>query len=383
MMRAQRKFIVIIVPFVLLTLPLFAYAAELRVGNEPTVNTGEAIADDVYLAGSTVSSAGNLAGDLIAAGGNVIVKGVVGADAVLFGGTITLLADVGDDMRAAGGTLTLEGTFGGDAVLAGGQVSLSGEGIGGDVLGGAGIFRLEAPVRGDVRIGAGDVYINAPVEGNVHIYADNVRLGSNAAISGNFSYTALREAQMDKGARVLGEMTFTPSSRAMPKEISVATILALASAWILGQFFAAFACALVIGLLFERYSVELVNITMNNPLLEVGRGLLALILLPLASIVFLMSVIGIPLGLLGLAAFVGIVLLSIIAAPIILGSVVYAWFQGSTVYEVSWKTILLGSVIYLLLGVIPVLGGIAKFLIMLATLGAAVKFKWDIAKGWR
>ena len=92
--------------------------------------------------------------------------------------------------------------------------------------------------------------------------------------------------------------------------------------------------------------------------------------------------IGLPLGFLGLTIFVATILFASITAPIILGSLVYRRLAKHTYVEVSWKTILLGVVLYTLIGLIPFLGPLAKFALVLLAIGVMVKIKLDIAKNW-
>ena len=98
--------------------------------------------------------------------------------------------------------------------------------------------------------------------------------------------------------------------------------------------------------------------------------------------IFLITVIGIPLGALGLIAFAGIVLFASIAAPILLGSIVRRWISKSAEYDITWTTILLGAVLFTLLTFVPFVGWLAKFALILMTIGMAVKIKWDIVKNW-
>jgi len=141
--------------------------------------------------------------------------------------------------------------------------------------------------------------------------------------------------------------------------------------------------AYAIALMLRRYSETLVRTAVANPLFEVVRGFIFLIVAPVASVILLLTVIGAPIGFLGLVAFVGVLIFTVLATPIVIGSVVYRLLFKSEDYEVSWKTILLGTAIYVLLGLIPLIGWIAKFGVILLTLGAVLNIKWGIIKEWR
>ena len=139
----------------------------------------------------------------------------------------------------------------------------------------------------------------------------------------------------------------------------------------------------MLGLIFHRYAVTMVENVMARPLLETGRGLIILIVLPVVSIMLLVSLIGIPLGILGIISFAALMIVASAFAAILAGSVVHKWLFKPADYKVAWQTILLGALVVTILGFIPFVGGLAKFLLILASLGAAVKLKWDAAKEWR
>ncbi|QQG37499.1 MAG: hypothetical protein HYS26_02570 [Candidatus Kaiserbacteria bacterium] len=364
-----------------LLLPLLATAAEWKTGEQFSLGSSERYTDDLYIAGGNVTTAATINGDLAAMGGNVLVNGPVSGDIFAAGGSVTILGSVGDDLRVAGGNITISSAVRGDLVVGGGQVNISGEGIGGDVLAGTGVLRIDAPVGGDVVIGGGEVVINAPVGGNVRFAGENLTLGSGAVIEGNLSYASPKEAKLEEGAVVRGETSYEQTQDV--RGIAEKGFLAFITLATIGKFLSILASALIIGLAFSKYSVALVEGAIARPWFEMGRGLVTLILLPVFSIILLVTVLGIPLGLLGLTAFVAAIIFSSLVAPIILGSLSYKWITRTGYLEVSWKTILLGVVLYTLIGLVPFIGPLVKFALVLLALGVTAKIKWDIAKSWQ
>ncbi|OGG72526.1 hypothetical protein A3A38_04170 [Candidatus Kaiserbacteria bacterium RIFCSPLOWO2_01_FULL_53_17] len=362
--------------------PVLALAAEVRVGEQPSLAANERITDDFYIAGGNVSSAGVITGDLVAAGGNVVVNSAVTQDVIVGGGSVTILGTVGDDIRVGGGNIMINGRVGGDVVVGGGQTQISGAGVGGDVLWGGGTLRIEAPVAGDLKLGGGNVYINAPIRGNVEFMGEKLTLGSAAVIQGNLTYTSPEEAVMEEGAVVRGATDYT-KKETKAREAARFGLAAFLSIAILMKFLMLFASALVVGLIFQRYAVSLVNSAVAQPLMGLGRGFAVLVLTPIASIILLITVLGVPLGILGLIAFAGMIVFASILVPILLGSLVHKWVMKPAGYEVTWLTILIGAVLATILGWIPIVGWIVKFAVLLVALGVAMKMKWDIAKNWR
>ncbi len=365
-----------------LIIPLVAFALEVRVGESPTLSASETVRNDMYLAGGNITSSGKVNGDLVVAGGNIIVNGPVSQDLAIGGGSITVIADVGDDVRIGGGNIILNGKVGSDAVIGGGQTTISGPGVGGDVLWGGGMLRVDAPIGGGMQLAGGEVVINAPVRGNVTFKGTKLTLGKNAVINGDLNYTAKSEATMEAGAVVKGKTTYEPQKTAIPA-ISGKGVIALLSLLFLGKFLALLVFALALGLFFRRYAEVLVSNAITQPLLETGRGLIVFIVLPVVSVMLLVTLIGVPLGILGLIGFAALLLLASPLAAIVVGSVVHKWIFKPAEYQVAWQTILLGVAIYTVLGFVPIVGGIAKFVLVLLAVGSMMKIKWDMAKEWR
>ena len=233
-----------------------------------------------------------------------------------------------------------------------------------------------------MQLAGGEVVINSRVRGNVEFKGQKLTLGKDAIIDGNLTYSAQKEATVEAGAVVRGQTTFEPL-KAPRAPISGKGIIAFLSLVFLGKFLALLVFALALGLFFNRYSAVLVGNAVAQPWLEAGRGLIILIVLPVVSIMLLVTLIGVPLGLLGLIAFATLLLIASPLAAIILGSVLHKWMFKPAEYQIAWQTILLGVAAYTLLGFVPVLGGIAKFVLVLLAIGSMMKIKWDMAKEWR
>ncbi len=365
----------------LLLIPLTTSAAEFRTGDQPSLASGQTVSNDLYMAGGSVSSAGSVQGDLTVAGGTILVNGPVSADVLAAGGTITILGDVAGDVRVAGGNITIQSSVLGDVIAGGGQVTLSGSKIGGDVAVGGGQISIDAPVTGTVHIGGGNVRINAPIGGNVFIKAQKLTLGPKALLNGTLTYSAAEMATMENGAVVKGATKFTKTADI--RGASKAGLAAFFSLWLLARLLMSLVGALVIGLLMHRFSRELVATAAMQPLLEIGRGAVVMIVLPVASILLLFTIIGIPFGFLGLFAFAALMIFTSLVAPIVTGSIVHKWIWKPAGYIVDWKTILLGVAIYFVLGFIPFVGWIVRCGIMLLALGAVINIKWSIVKEWK
>ncbi len=362
--------------------PFAAFAADLRMGKDSSILPTENVLDDVYIIGRTATGSGSVRGDFIGTGGTVLLNGSVGGDVLAAGGTVSILGLVADDVRVAGGNVLVGGNIASDVFVAGGQVQLAGVRIGGDAIVTGGSVRIDTPIEGDARFTGGDIYINAPIAGNVEVKADRVTIGSAARISGTLNYAARKEAQIEVGAVVSGGMHYTERKN-MHGGFSAAGLIALLSLWFVFTFLMLLVSALLITLLLKRYAREMITRASVEPWLEVGVGLVIFIVLPVVSVMLLLTLIGIPLGALGLLAFGASVLWGVLLSPVILGSFLDKWMFSRTGYELSWKTTLLGVAVYCIIGLIPFVGGLVHLVLILLSLGVTMRLKWNLIQEWR
>ncbi|MEW6617116.1 MAG: polymer-forming cytoskeletal protein [Patescibacteria group bacterium] len=382
-MKNFNKVLVVLALFVFV-FPVLVSAAEFRAGQQSAFTSGEKTEGNLYMAGGTVISAGSVDKDLLVAGGTALISGPIAGDLFVVGGNITILSQVSGDMRVGGGNITVNGDVVGDVLVGGGQLILSGKLIGGDAVMAGGTVRMDSEVKGSVKIAGGKVYVNAPIGGNVDIKAGNLTLGPDADIKGNLKYESPNPVVIEEGGKVRGETVFTQlkGSEGMKKDTRKG-IFGFFTLMLLAKFVMLLVAALIVGLMFRRYSKELVEKATTNPLKELGRGVVTFIVLPVLSIILLVSVIGIPLGILGLLSFVMLCIYAAIITPIVMGTLVYKWIFKKSDYIINWKTILLGTIVYVLLGAIPFLGWIVTSIAVAITLGAALNIKWQVVKEWK
>lgn len=366
----------------LLMFPVLMFAADFKVGEQPSFSSGEKTTENLYMAGGAVVSAGNANKDLLIAGGTVLVSGPVTDDLFIVGGNITVLGQISGDARIGGGNIIVSSNILGDAVVGGGQVMLSGKMIGGDVVVAGGMVKIDSEVKGNAKIAGGEVYINAPIKGNVDIKAQKLTLGPNADLGGNLKYSAEKALTIEDGGKVRGETFFTEIKGYTKKDMA-GWMAGLVTFLFLVKFLGLLVASLIIGLVFHRYSKELVEKATVNPLKELGRGIVTFIVLPVFSVILLITIVGIPFGILGLLSFVILLIFANIITPIFLGALFHKWISRGLNYVVNWKTILLGVVVYTILGLIPLLSWIAVSVSVAITIGAMLNIKWRIMKEWR
>ncbi|MDP2726573.1 MAG: polymer-forming cytoskeletal protein [Dehalococcoidia bacterium] len=364
-------------------------ASEFRGAGQAEVKAGEIVNDDLYIAGNSVNIAGTVNGDVVAAGNSVTVSGRINGNLFALAQTVTvsgrveggvfaaaqtlfLSGQVVPSARVAAQTIIVQGQIGRDLLAAGQSVTLDSEGaVGQDVLLGA----QEANLRGDigrkVSGNAGSLVI-AGKAGDVDVAADQLTLMPGASI-GSLTYTSAQEARIESGAAVSGDINRLEPAKpetAQRRASSWTDQIAPRLLWFIAALIAGFVLSWIAPALVQRPALAL----RDKPWPSLGWGAILFVVTPIAVLIALITVVGIPIGLLFLFAYVAALFLSQIFVGLLIGQLVLQ--QKPTEGTVAMLGplalgLLLLSIIFALVGLIPVVGGLASLAITVFGLGGA------------
>ncbi|MBM3134449.1 MAG: hypothetical protein FJZ89_04005 [Chloroflexi bacterium] len=314
----------------MLTAPA-AWAGEFKGGSSVTVGRDQVINDDFYAAGGTITIDGTINGDVIATGGTMVINGNVNGNVIAAGGQLTIAGKVAQSVRMAGGVLAVNGQVGRDVVLAGANATIGSQAvIGGDVVLGAGTANVGGSIGKRFLGGGGDVTFDAVTKGNVEVSAENLTIAPAAKIGGNLIYTTARELPATVKSQVTGDMIHRlPEVQAGERgrlvvrgpslfDVFVGKLLGWLRAFLLGA---------ALLLLWPKRTSAVTAMLQARPWWSLGWGVLLLLLTPLAILIVCLTVIGLPIGLIGLALYLAMLYASQIFVGLWLGRWVLAWLQ--------------------------------------------------------
>lgn len=292
-----------------------ASAAEFLSGDSPEVAANETVNDDLYIAGGTATIAGRVTGDVQAIAGEIIVSGQVNGSLQVLGGDVDVRGSVDGSLRVLAGNVTISGEVAGDIVMAGGALTLqSGGAVTGDVILAGGEIDLSGPVRGDVRGTVGTLTINGRITGDVDVTSDDLHLLSKARIGGDLHYKSANEATLASGAAVTGETVRTERKPYSPGDS--------AGSWLISPLFRLL-CGLIAGLLLvllvPRAMASVGDAARLAPLTSFLLGLLLFVLIPVALLILTITLVGAPIALIGLLAYICVIYLSQVFLGIAIG----------------------------------------------------------------
>lgn len=317
------------------------------------LNTSDNIDEEISVNGSKVTL-----------GNNVISKNNVSGIELIFSNNLNH-ASTSDYALLFGNTITLNSNIKNDGFVFGNIVSFNDSfKIQRDLFVFAYDVTLKGEVTRDLKIYASSVNIdNAKIGGNVTIYANEIKL-NNTHIEGSLTYN--EDASYDSNSLIVkGDVK--KEAKIIEKQN---VILEFIYSYI--DFLALFLIlALIVPALFNKIEEKTSDFNLVNVLSTIGYGMVALILIPIVSILLLAS---------NFMTFVALLLLVLFILAIFASTIITGYFIGSQVLrKVIKKDLniliagLIGITIIKLLTLIPVVGSIILLLNILISLGIIIK----------
>ncbi|PCR89079.1 bactofilin family protein [Natrinema ejinorense] len=308
--------------------------------------------------GTVVVEEGETVDNLEAFGGSVVVRGTVTGDVSAVGGDVRIerTGEVGGNLEAAGGSVTIAGTVDGDVEVGAGSLTVTESGT----------------VGGTLMAGVGSATIDGTLEGDAEIGAETIRLGETAAIAGDLRYDGDLQGNTDA---VAGEIQEDASLG-----VDVAPTIHPFASWLFAAYVLAVNLLLgaVLLALFPRFSDGVADRVAAGPLRSGLVGLGVFVGIPVVLIALAITVVGIPLSLIG-----GFVFGLLLWVGTIYGRfAVAAWLLSLLGVGNRWLALVLGLVAGALLSrlPIPVVGGAINLVVLLLGLGALVR---GLVGNWR
>lgn len=296
---------------------------------------------DVYAAGGTVEVSGTVNGDLLVAGGQIVVGGTIREDVRAAGGTVRIEGNIGGNCTAAGGTITVAstGTISDNLLATGGRVRLSGR-VAHEVLAAANDIAVAGSAGGDVRLYGEEitVYEGADLQKNLHVFVEDSSDVEIAAgtVKGTFSTEII-----DRNAPGVGPVRFWGRT-------FYALMLIVA--------------ALLLVLLLPRYVRSAGTMMTRETWKTVLWGVIGLIVMPIASFIVMITVIGLPVGLFLFFLYLWFLFMAQLSLPVLFAGYI-GIDKGAKGWKLFWP-VAVGVIIVQLLMAVP----FVRFLLLLAGL---------------
>lgn len=365
MKKTKLLFIGFLAAIPIFGLAITANAQSFRTGDNITVPQNRTVNSTLYATGRSIDVAGTVQGDVICAGQNITVSGTVTGDVLCAGQSIHINGTIEGNVRLAGQNVTISGTVNKSAsILSQNLTTDSDSAIGQDI----GITTQDVVINGsvgrDLAAASSNVIINNSIGRNVQGDLNKLTLQSNAAVQGFIDITSPNNIRRDTGSQVQGRVT-----RHEPQESNNTTN------WVgLGWLFTFYilAAMLILALALVLIMPGAFQVAANTALSSLGKtiliGIAATVIVPIVIIALMFTIIGIPLGILLLLAWLLVLFLSGPFAAYLLGRLLLRDNARN-----AFLVMLLGAVILLILYLIPFLNILALLLVLWFGIGMILR----------
>ena len=336
---------------------------------------GETIEGPGFFAGNVVKVDGNVEGTTFVSGQDVRINGNINGDLFVASQTITISGTVTGNIYGAGQSLDFDGQSESDIFFAGQNISIGQDAIVGRDLFAAGATILqEGIVQRNLFGGGAEIVLSGQIGGDANLQTDSLKLQDGANVAGNLNYTGAKEAVIGTGATVTGDTNWEFAETVnVDREVAVKETRTPVRKFF--WFLWSLASALLIWFLIRIWRPNFWNNTARplaeTPLKTLGVGLLTLLVVPPMIILAMVTVIGIPAGVMLSAIYTFSLYLSRIIVAVFIGQWVAKRFKWPVLHKGVWL-VLLGLAVLGLLGLPPFVKFLSSLLTVMAGLGALV-----------
>ena len=280
-------------------------------------------------------------------------------------------------------------TLNDDKVVIGGTFKLSdGDTLNGDliILGGTATLAQDSTVTGDIVLIGGTLTAGGTINGNVIVVGGSAHLKSSAYVFGDL-VTASSSYEQDNGATIAGsvQQNFTtpfrvpfsnedqPSPETKPGFTAPDLNPLLKTSRIGFRSFGVAILAMLLAMIFPNGLKRVIHPVLTAPLVSGGFGLLTVFLAPVVLVMIAITIIGIPVSLLGILILAFASFLGWAAIGTEIGNRIARGFKSQWHIAVSAGVgTLLLTLVTQIIGLIYCIGWITPFLFSILGLGAVI-----------
>jgi hypothetical protein len=277
---------------VALAVPVLAAAT-----NDAVLKANEVRTGPVFLTGQTVTVAGTVNGDLYVVARQVRIDGTIQGDLFIGAEKAVINGSVEGDIRTLSVDATLSGPCKGSMSVWGDTLWIWREGsVGRGLFIGTSAAQINGAVAEGIKGSSDTAYINSSIGGAIDVRAEKrLTLGPLAAVGGKLSYRSENPARIDPDAVIKGETKYT---RVTPEKSTGFSTMGFLMSW-----WSSFLVWWVFSLLVPRMWRSWGHSLAVKPWVSLATGLLAVFVVPAFLFLLMISLVGVPAGLiLGLAA---------------------------------------------------------------------------------
>lgn len=318
--------------------------------------------EELAHAGESVKLDKEIQGSSFTAGNNVDITSRI--DGINFAaGNIINDSSTSDYSFIAGNQINLNNISTKDLFIAGNIININSSTIKRDVYVAGSEVNFDGIIGRNMNIAAGKVVINGNIKGNVVIDADTIEISDNVIIEGTLKYNEDAKTTISKSTSIVDIKTYKNSSNTKKTIID-----SLYEIFI--SFGSALLCGAILLALFRKYfeKISSNNLDANYFFKHVLIGLVVLVVVPIISIILMITGIGLSTSLITLAIYSIIIYLS----NIITGYYFSKNILSSKITN-EYLILLIGLFVIYFARLIPIIGGLVSLFSLLFGIGLISK----------
>lgn len=353
-----------------------------RAANSRVELTADQVINGVYVrAAENISLRGTVNGDVVVAGNTVEIDGVVNGSVYAVAERVVVRGTVTGNVHVAGSEIEVAAHDIGSVFTAAAKVRLGSELQAQNIFAAGSNVDTGGEIRQNMYLAGSTITIASKVGGDVAAAGETITVTGGAAVGGDFTYTSQSEVMIENDRSITGSIKRTdPAQQTTPTERIVAQLADMAY-WLAANII----IAAIVLFCFPKIFLPAENKFMKKPVNNYLKGMAFVIFVPIVLILLLMTIIGIPLTLIGGLAYLLVLLLSPTASAHFVGSFVLdrmatkASRSRTRNYLTELGAAALGFFLLAIIGLVPVFGG---FITVIAFfLGVAILLSSDLAFG--
>jgi len=335
---------------------------EVRSGREASLPAGQRVDDDLVISGDNVEVAGEVGGNLYAVGSTVNVRGAVEGSVAAFAQTVNWEGTAKGSVHLAGQTVSASGTTEKNLAIAGQTVTVADKTrVSRELLGAGSTVTVAGVASKGVRLAGNIVSFSGQTEGPLVLAGDRARIGAPAVVGGDLTVYGKRAPVIEPGAQIRGTTKYIVREQKAGRGRAHRRHPLLN---FLGRFAVWGVLSLILLAIAPRMLTQGADTIGSRPAATFGLGLAALICGPVVAVLLMVTVIGIPAGLVLLATYLVLLALTGVFSSMFLGRKILGPRRA------RWGTLLLGVAVIALGAMLPYVGWLVSLLAVVFGFGA-------------
>jgi hypothetical protein len=322
--------------------------------------------DNYYAAGNRIEISTPMAADVIVAGRQIDIDQPVGGDILAAGWRVALADRADDDVRIVAAQASVNAPVAGDLTIGGGDVTIGSLArvSGRSWLTGRTV-RVEGVFERDLSVAGATVQIGGEIRKPLQVVAEDLEILPSARILGPLTYKGSSEARIADGAVINGPITY---DRIPQREARRARSFPVVSSLLFSLHL--FLAGLLVVMFLPRVETSVVATLRRQPGLSLLAGFVLLVTVPVAAILLIISILGLPVGLAIGAAYAIALFGGLLVTAFFLGDAEARLLRSRPIVTRGQHALLLLAGVLTLTLLRSVLGGPVIFASVLFGLGA-------------